>query len=222
MEPNSKEPLILIGIPTLDTIKTDTVISLMSTTAVTKYRAKLHILKSSVVHDARNKIVEKALEENASHVLFIDSDLKFPPWAMDMLVDQKKDIVAGVYVSKQIPHMPLVSKKTTNGKLRVVTDFPRDRVFEADAIATGFMLINMDVIKKIKPPYFSFDGEFNGTKLGEDYYFCLKARDAGFKVYADPRLELAHIGDYGFDYKDFDAYNDLVEKDQSYEYDGKL
>jgi len=44
----------------------------------------------------------------------------------------------------------------------------------------GFALFNCEII----------DGEF----WGEDYVFCIRARQAGFKVLVDPRIELNHAG----------------------------
>jgi hypothetical protein len=35
--------------------------------------------------------------------------------------------------------------------------------------------------------------------LSEDYYFCRKAREAGFSVWAAPWVELSHIGTYAFE-----------------------
>ena len=35
--------------------------------------------------------------------------------------------------------------------------------------------------------------------LSEDYYFCKKAREHGYKVWAAPWVQLAHVGTYAFE-----------------------
>ena len=41
--------------------------------------------------------------------------------------------------------------------------------------------------------------EESGLLLSEDYYFCKKARENGFKVWAAPWVDLAHVGTYAFE-----------------------
>jgi hypothetical protein len=41
--------------------------------------------------------------------------------------------------------------------------------------------------------------EESGLLLSEDYYFCKKAREHGFKVWAAPWVDLAHVGTYAFE-----------------------
>ena len=53
---------IVLGVPSLDTIKTETVVSIFSATAVLEYPATLHIQKSCYIHDARNKIVNGVIK----------------------------------------------------------------------------------------------------------------------------------------------------------------
>ena len=89
---------------------------------------------------------------------------------------------------------------------------------------TGFMLIKREVFEGLigKVPYYlnnvlDLQNPSNGetiheffatqieedTKilLSEDYDFCKKARNNGFKVWAAPWVELAHIGTYAFEGK---------------------
>jgi hypothetical protein len=41
--------------------------------------------------------------------------------------------------------------------------------------------------------------EESGLLLSEDYYFCKRAREHGFKVWAAPWVDLAHVGTYAFE-----------------------
>jgi hypothetical protein len=37
-----------------------------------------------------------------------------------------------------------------------------------------------------------------GTFLSEDYYFCARAREAGFRIMMDPTVRLKHWGQYPY------------------------
>jgi hypothetical protein len=87
---------------------------------------------------------------------------------------------------------------------------------------TGFMLIKREVLEGLDLPYYlnntmAMHNDSNGEKiteyfatmiepetqllLSEDYYFCRKAREAGFKVWAAPWVQLSHIGMFPFEGK---------------------
>lgn len=197
------KPRILIAIPTLDTIKVETVINLFSATAELKYEAKLNVHVSSVVHDARNKLVEDAKRSGCTHILFIDSDISFPADAINKLVEDDKDIVGGLYYRKQIPHLPCINDKEGD-RLLIPRNFPRTRLFEVFSIGTGFLMIKTSVFEKISEPYFYF-GTYKKHSIGEDVYFCIKAQQHGFKVWCDPTIHLGHIGPYSYDERDYEA-----------------
>lgn len=211
---------LLIGVPCLDTIKTETVASLFAATNALDVPARLHIHKSCYVHDARNKIVETALQMGATHLFFLDSDMKFPPDGIQRLIDQDKDIIGGLYYRRQPPHYPTINQQEGD-KLIVPNKFPKDKPFEVFAVATGFMMVKTEVFKKIKGPWFGF-GNFHGKAMGEDVFFCHKAKQHGFKVWCDPTIPLGHVGEYSYDAKDYEAYMDTIEEKKEDTFDGQL
>jgi hypothetical protein len=61
------------------------------------------------------------------------------------------------------------------------------------------LLVKRKVIETMKWPYVqgiqSGDSAFSDNGVcGEDYYFCLKAKELGFKVWLDPRVNMVHWG----------------------------
>lgn len=212
---------IVIGIPCLDTIKTETFISLFSAAAKLRAEAILHVQKSCYVHDARNKIISTALQRGSTHVMFIDSDMKFPPDGINRLLDQDKDVIGGVYFRRQVPHLPTIND-LKDGKIVVPYKFPKDKSFRIWSVATGFMLVKTEILKKIKYPWVGF-GNYKGQSMGDDVYFCRKINDHGGEVWADPTIPLGHVGEYVYDMKDYQAYQDTLDKkDSPDEFNGEM
>ncbi len=205
-------PKILIGVPNLDSIKTDTVASLFSGTFNLNAVARLHIQNSSLVHDARNKIVAEALASGQDYVMFIDSDISFPSHAIQKLIDANKDIIGGLYYRKQPPHLPTIAMKNGDN-LTIPQNFPKKEPFKVFGVGTGFLLIKTSVFKKLTPPYFYF-GNLHGKPIGEDMYFCHKAYQAKFEVWCDPTLKLGHVGTYVYTEEDYNAYKEDVSSER--------
>lgn len=213
---------VLIGIPCMDTIKVETMVSLFAASALISHPAKLHVQKNCYVHVARNKICQEAIDQNFSHVMFIDSDMQFPPEGIEKLINLNKDVVGGLYYRRQPPHYPTINE-LENDKIVVPKKFDREKMFKVWSVATGFMLIKTQVLKKLDPPWFYF-GKYKGkTEMGEDVYFCRKVNDKGFEVWCDPTIPLGHVGEYAFGEQDWKAYEDLRPREAvEDEFDGQM
>ena len=62
-----------------------------------------------------------------------------------------------------------------------------------------FQVVDKNPVKKIIHEYFATSiDEPSNRLLSEDYHFCKIARQAGFKVYAAPWVNLTHSGTYNF------------------------
>lgn len=133
----------------------------------------------------RERIALKAIKENCTHLLFIDSDMTFPSDALNKLLKNTElDIVAGLFFSKYSPYDPAF---TINDK-KVIPQ----KLVEVDWVGTAFTLINMKVFKKMPRPWFEYD--FNPKHIvGEDVLFCIKAKKLGYKVYVDPEVNIGHL-----------------------------
>jgi len=200
---------ILIGVPCLDFIRSETVASLFQATAGIDCPAKLAIHKSCYIHDARNKIVENAIDNKATHVMFIDSDMQFGMDSIARLLAHDVDIVGGLYYRRQAPHLPTISQ-LVDEKIVVPNKFPKDKLFKVWAIATGFLLVKTEVFKSLTPPYFFF-GNYKTNVMGEDTYFCWKANKK-FDIWCDPTIDLGHVGEETFTNQHYNLYKDPKDK----------
>lgn len=140
--------------------------------------------EGSMLHLMRERLLKRALELKCTHLLFVDSDMAFQPDAVLRLLKRKKPVIGAAYNRRKLP-------------LETTLDNPRDltkKLTTCDSVATGFMLIDLAILKDLAKPWF-FWGE-NGE--GEDFWFCRQAREAGYKVWADLELSVKHIGDYAY------------------------
>lgn len=176
-------------------IKSQTAFALMRMIRDFPCEYDLFFKEGSIIHWNREMVAGLALEKGCTHVLFVDSDMFFEADAVSRLLARDKDIVGVHYHLRKSPptstvHMDIEKKKN------VVRDNP-DGFLTCDAVGTGFVLIKTDVFKKLSHPWFFWESDEKGEVLtGEDYWFCRKAREAGFEVWCDLTIEMKHIGDY--------------------------
>lgn len=147
------------------------------------------IAQGSILPNLRTSLVVAALGGGTSHILFIDSDMRFPINLHRRLKQHGKDIV-GVNAMMR-----------GGGQTAEFSGSLQDHgLQEVDSIGMGIVLISTEVFKKMAQPWFAMP--FDGTKyIGEDRFFCHKAKEAGFKIYVDHDLskEIKHTGstEYG-------------------------
>ena len=75
---------------------------------------------------------------------------------------------------------------------------------KADGIGCGVMLISKHTLTTIPKPWFFFELLPENKLLGEDIYFCIKAKDAGIETFIDHDLsqEIGHVGNYTYGWHD--------------------
>lgn len=141
---------------------------------------------------ARSVLIEQSTGDS---ILFLDDDVLPPINAITKLASHDKDIVTGLYFAKQQPHFPQIFKKNAEDptKYDAVFDVEEDKLIEVDACGAGILLIKREVFKKLKRPFFQYEvyGEETSRK-GEDFYFCEKAKEAGFSIYCDTSVLCGH------------------------------
>lgn len=190
-------------------------------------------IENQEIGDARNAAVKYARQIGAEYIFFRDNDTLATPDSLSTLFSLRADIAGGIYYAKQWPSEPLVFKYPQMGGYK---NWRFGDVIECDAIGMGCCLVKTAVFDKIPEPWFrtvrgapelggdiAFDwaekqmeGILNPDAIHgdmtEDIYFCLKAKRAGFKVYAHAGVQCAHLDTatgcvYGFEAK----FGDVVK-----------
>lgn len=148
---------------------------------------------------ARERIVDKCLEWGADYIMWSDADMK---WGTDVFLRlylDQKPIVAALAFTGRLPLTPVIYRFENYGikvdekqqthiefDAQPVMDYKRDALQQVDAIGSGVMLIDAKVFKTIPKPWFTSYG------LGEDIWFCARARAYDVPVFVDTRAKTAH------------------------------
>lgn len=177
-----------------------------------KYSIIPHFGKGSGLCTNRANAVDKARKWGCKWILWVDSDcMVFGDSALKLLAHDR-DIISGVCVAKQAPYN-IHAGYYKDGKVVVDnslidTPYVKDNL---DWVGCGFLLVKTEVFDKIEKPYFAFIGDNN---MGEDVYFCLKAKAAGFKICIDPQCQIGHVGYYTYTSNDMQGIREY-QKTQS-------
>jgi len=154
----------------------------------------VNMVMGSEVTMQRQELVEQALDTDCTHLLWIDSDISFPTYTLNALLSHDKDIIACNYSTRVPPHRPVAFRSEYDLDSRVYDGTGIQKIW---AVGMGCMLVKREVYENIPAPHFriSWD-EVNDSLMGEDIYFCTKAREAGYDVWLENDLSknIAHIG----------------------------
>jgi hypothetical protein len=157
--------------------------------------------QGTLIADQRENMVREALDFGADAILWLDSDMRFPKNTLRRLLAHEQPIVAANYVTRAIPPIPVTQNHMDGGWVRVYTSPDSTGLESVDLIGFGCALIHADVFRKMNNPWFHLIySSVNKAFHGEDAYFCMKAREAGFDVLIDHDLskEIKHIGCFEF------------------------
>jgi cellulose synthase/poly-beta-1,6-N-acetylglucosamine synthase-like glycosyltransferase len=164
--------------------------------------------QGTLIFDQRNSLVRTAVEEKCDYILFIDADMRFPKTTLERLLAHKKDIIGVNATTRMMPPKPTARNIQINedGSVDWLEVFSNKEkgISKVDAIGCGVMLIKTSCLKNIPQPYFYFEQLLKGKLLGEDIYFCIKAKDAGIDTWVDHDLsmEIGHVGSYTYGWDD--------------------
>lgn len=201
---------IMIAVPCMDQCPTPFVKALASLRKIGD--CTLVMQSGSLVYTSRNDISQLAIREEYDYVLWLDSDMVFPPdtleYMMQVLTDNDLDILTGLYFRRVPPYTPVLFDQ-----LDIVdgvcywSDFKDgvpDKLFKVGGCGFGCVLMRTDVFFDVKGRFGNFFAPIAGA--GEDLAFCWRARQCGYEIYCDPRVECGHVGYATIDRKFYEAY----------------
>lgn len=167
-----------------------------------KPRATENLVEMGVyIDENRNNIVEKS---TGKYIFFLDSDIVLPSDALIRLLSHNLDIVSGLYFNWKFPHTPQAYIEV-NGLYKPILEY--SGLMEVDAVGAGCLLVKRSVFDSLEKPW------FKKTELTEDFYFCRKARERGFKIYLDSTVKCGHLTEVVINEDYFKAAKGLIRRD---------
>lgn len=186
----------MIAIPCMDTVQTEFAASLVRLRPVGLVSPIF--MPCSLIYKSRNDLTNTAISEKFDYVLWIDSDMVFPSDLMvDMIADMEgRDIVTAVCHMRRPPFRPVLYKKLRAGitpadnEHEMYDDYPRDGLFEIEGCGMACTMVRVEVLQKVVDKFHDAFAPIPG--YGEDLSFCIRARECGFRIHCDPKLQIGH------------------------------
>jgi hypothetical protein len=218
----------VIGIAHTGTFPWQTTMSLLSLQRPASTTIKYHLVGSCLVYDARDKIIEFALKEEADWVMFVDSDMVLPNNILtrftNLILEGKQvEMISGMAFKRIPPFQPCfyskayIDPETRKPVLESPIKFPDKGLIRCEGLGMACTYIDMNVIKRMKQAqeesgqeanyFFPFPG------VGEDLTFCLRARKyAKVEMFTDLEISVGHVGEMVATKEHFFAARDAHEK----------
>jgi len=201
---------LAILVPSTEYWHADFALSLMSMQQLLGYQPLAENFRHNLINERgslislqRENLADMALDSDATHILWLDSDMKFPPNLIHRLFKHQLPLVACNYVKRKIPAMP--NTKGLDGRL-IATNRDSHGLQEAMSDGCGAVLMTREVLEKTPKPWFDVvwlrkeDGTLE--MIGEDVFFFQKARSVGgfpLHIDHDASQRLGHIGTFEYE-----------------------
>lgn len=152
------------------------------------------VVESSGLAHNQHQLVLKAREWGATHILWVEDDMQFPPDALHQLFARRQRWVGANYPMRVGP--PFEFTALAMDRNRVFTG-PKSTGLER-CLYTGYGVTLMDItiFDEIEQPYFEMSWVCDGHYATTDAFLAEKVRAAGIPIYVDHDLS-QHIGHVG-------------------------
>ena len=166
--------------------------SLMSLQFPQNVEIDYNLLEGFQIPFARNRIVENALKNNSDYIFYVDADMTFPPDSLVRLFDRKVDICHALSFRRTPPHYPCLFNWHKENKCYETVDYSKgdNDLISVDAAGSACTLINMEVFKKMKKPYYYYKSHL----FSSDLTWSMNAKKLGYDIFVDRTLKIGHLG----------------------------
>lgn len=197
-----------ICIPCLDMIPALTVGSILG---LDKPDCEVVMEVGSVIHSARNSLAARAIKTNAQWTWWVDSDMTFNPDTLTRMMKTAEDnnlsIISAVCYRRKSPFTPVLFdhldiKSDTSAEFTEMKDVPEE-LFEVQGVGFGCILVRTQVLVDVLRRFGTMFSPIGDNS--EDLSFCWRARQCGYKIYADPTIYMGHIGQSVYTAKTYES-----------------
>lgn len=168
----------------------------------------------NVTFNKKTKKLEIFDGEDYDYIFWVDSDMKWKPEDFISLFEANKDIVTGACIKEggefAASHFidennniftPKLNGNEIKEKFTIKNFFPNEieeykEPISISACGFAFILIKKGVFEKIGPPWFMqvyrIGEQGFYTYFSEDYSFSVRAKNAGFQIWLQPKAIIGH------------------------------
>lgn len=204
---------ILIAVPCMDQLPAQFAQSLATLNKVEDCQVAFQM--GSLIYNSRNYLATMAIQKEFDYVLWLDSDMVFMPDLLQKLYEDrdKGDIITGIYYRRVEPFRPVLFDKleiVDGGCEWTNLDEYPDGIFEIEGCGFGCVFMPTNIFLDVANRFGNMFSPIGG--VGEDLSFCWRARQCGYKIVADSKIQLGHVSHYVVDKKFYDAYQKGKQK----------
>jgi hypothetical protein len=132
-------------------------------------------------------------------IVWIDSDISWSVEAFEALIQSDKDILSGMVAVGRDGRISAM-RLNSNGhpvSLNAVDFLLEGEPVMVDGVGFGFVAVKAEVFKKMQRPWFriretEIEGASYPVMFGEDYSWCVGAKEAGYKIWLHPLIRVEH------------------------------
>ena len=211
----------LVAVPCMDMVQARFMHSLLNMERVGEVSYEVEI--GSLIYNARNNLLIKAMNGGYDRILWLDSDMTFSPGLLRKLskdIDNGCEFVSGLYCERKKPFKPTIFQMCqldvdADGHFKPTAetymDYPKNSLSDIAACGFGCVLMTMDAVNKMAEKFGKYLFMPVGG-FGEDLSFCMRAHEAGFKFWCDSSVMLGHIGHIEIKPDSFDRLKRIDDK----------
>jgi hypothetical protein len=156
----------------------------------------------SVLPFSRQLLATRALEADADWMLWIDSDMDFPPDMMLRFLSvanpYNRPVVAANCMARRAPFT--MTARDKDGE-QVFTRADSTGLEEVTSAGFGVVFVHTSVFRKLPLPWFQMTWQPEKAVFrGEDFHFFDKCNEAGIPVYIDHDIskDVKHVGTFAY------------------------
>lgn len=194
------EKKILIAIPTNKFIEPETFKSLWDLEIPKGYKVEFQYFYGYQIDQIRNLIADWAKQYD--YLFSVDSDIVVPKDTLVKMIAADKDVISGLYIQR-IPgqhRLELYGTDMNGGHFNIPYETIKDTgIVNITACGMGCALIKSEIFRKMVYPHFYYKSAIDHKDtISEDVYFCEKAKQMGFTIWADTSILCDHVGSTTF------------------------
>ena len=194
---------VSILVPTKDTVYSHFSYSLSNMIKLTTQMGiETHLFfdASTILINQRESLIKQAIEVGSEWVLWLDSDMMFPPSVLMRLLAHNEDLVGCNYMKRSYPFKTVAFTDTSDWENWIPIQYSNELV-EAEAVGMGCILMKTALFKELQKPYFEYTYQPKTEDWGgEDFTLFKKFNKLGHKLKIDMNLsnEIYHIGTFAY------------------------